>query len=193
MFKKILLGLGLLGVVSSVNAYNFPASQKIIYPLANKLSPDNSSTSGTCKVQIEEMRNGSPYMYVEWAEPNTIQRYIFDESIYGYNGAGPWTNENYLSWFANSSNPEPISDNYLYFDQEYNAFYHKNENLIFVPRGTAVKASINHRIANISNKPVIATYNDTALKNAISALQAENATMKAKLQALETKVYSCVP
>lgn len=179
--------------MSFSNAYNFPASQKVIYPLANKLSSDSSATSGTCRVQIEEMRNGSPYMYVEWSEPNTISRLIFDESIYGTNNSGVYTNENYLTWFANSTNPDPISDNFLYFDQECNVFYYKNENLIFVPRGTAAKASINHRIVNVSNKPVIATYNDTALKNAISDLQAENATMKARIQALETKVYSCVP
>jgi len=179
MFKKILLGLGLLGVISSANAIC------TLDHFSNYKTPNEVS-----KLQIE---------------PGEFKILSIADTCYV---SGGQCSEKYYARADNFCNVE------ITWLSGYNSVFLKTSESInpyattfYIGRGGTIdiiKCSasgldaggkelttndncyFSTKITNTSVAPTpISTYNDSTLKS-------EDALMKARIQALETKVYQCV-
>lgn len=153
MFKRFLLGLGLLGVVSSANAacsFEYHSVDETASTF-QKSMPGNSFYN--VKIFLTE--------YTFYFDSNCT---LFYSSFSRYMSGGiniDSYRKDFLLPTRSSLNDLPPNTDISYFN-------------------------------NTSALKTNQTYDDTALKNTDASLINENNILKAKVQALETKVYQCV-
>lgn len=138
--KKVILGLGLLGVVSSANA--------------------------VCSLELTRVD--------DYGSVTKISKSINENTFYSF--------KDFFTEYTVYFNSECIlfySSFSRYISGGINQDSHKKDFIL------PTKSSLDNSFKNTSAIKTIQTYDDTALKS-------EDTILKAKVQALETKVYQCV-